>query len=356
MKKFWQACILTTILLSTSEAQEVWTHRYSAPTNARLEAAAGVPGLYLVPTGFYTYLRSRDGISWSSVSLPSASLMAATPSGVLGAGDTIWSTVDGLTSVTLFRPSGERAFNPRGIASGNGCWIVITMEGEIIRSADGWGGPWSNQLSPAGTLSGIAFGGGIFLASAGNSFVTSSDGIAWRLKANPDRVVIQGFGNGKFYGLGQFSTDNGNTWEAFAGTSGSNVLVRNDSAQFVAVTSNRQLFTSQNFISWTPRESEITDLSNVSFCGDLWIASSTTGRISTSPVMGASPATAPAVAISPAVEIKWPSITGRRYQIQGSANNATWADVGMPMLGNGSELRFTAPATDGRKFFRVEVR
>jgi len=282
--------------------------------------------------------------------------MSATPWGILGVGgEGIWWTENGVNLILVFKPLGGIAFNPRGIASGNNCWIVVTAEGAILRSTDGFSG-WEYQLSPAGTFSGIAFGDGIFLASSGKYFVTSVDGISWRLKPNPGRIVIQGFGNGKFYGFNDFSTDQGVSWQAFTGTSGSNASISNDSKSFVAVTWDNQLYISTNLTTWTLRESEITDLNNASFCGDLWIAASSTGRISTSPVLGAPPLTAPSLAIAPAMELKWDSITGRKYQIQSSSDNSSWENVGSPMLGNGSGLRFTSPIEDYRKFFRVEVR
>jgi hypothetical protein len=62
------------------------------------------------------------------------------------------------------------------------------------------------------------------------------------------------------------------------------------------------------------------------------------------------------VTIAPAVELTWPSIQGRYYQVQSSADNAQWSNLGPPLIGDGSTLRYTATATDGRRFFRIETR
>jgi hypothetical protein len=366
MKNFRQACILTAIFLSNSEAQEVWTHRYS-PSQVEFGdgrfVAVGRPGLYLVGKGLYAgnewtirkFLRSTDGITWSTVELPSAWYMAVTATGFIGVSDKgIWTT-DAAQSFQMAYSAGDN-FIPTGIATGAGCWVVVNGRGLILRAISP-SGPWIPQLSPTNSINGIAFGNGIFMASTDVGQLISSDGIAWTVNPNQERVYVQGYGNGLFFSYNRFSSDSGLSWHEFfiPGARYPNIF-STDSANFVA-SQGSKIYTSHDLRTWTERASGIADdLGAISFCGDLWVAVSYSGLITTSPVVGAAPLAAPPLTIGPAVELKWPSITGRRYQIQGSATNATWADVGLPMLGNGSELRFTAPATDGRKFFRVEVR
>ena len=195
------------------------------------------------------------------------------------------------------------------------------------------------------------------MASTADGQLISSDGIAWTVKPNPQRVYGLGSGNGLFFSYNKFSSDSGLSWqELLLPNSDYPNVISTTSGNFVSAKGSK-IYTSPDLQIWTERASGIADdLRAISFCGDLWIAVSSSSLITTSPVVGAVPLTAPPLTIVPAVELKWPSITGRRYQIQGSVNNTSWADVGMPMLGNGSELRFTAPATDARKFFRVEVR
>ncbi len=366
MKKLRQACILTAIFLSNSEAQEVWTHRYSpsqSESGNRRFVAVGRPGLYLAGSGVYAtnddtlskFLRSTNGINWSTVELPNAWYMAVTETGFIGvSGNGIWTTDAAQTFQTAYSPSGS--FWPMGIAAGAGCWVVVSSDGKILRATSP-SGPWIPQLSPTNSIEGVAFGNEIFMASTSGAQLISSDGIAWTIKPNPESKFVQGFGNGLFFLPGWFSSDSGISWKEFLLPDAIYpAALATDSAKFVACIWSK-IYTSPDLRTWTERASGIADnLRAVSFCGDLWVAVSSAGLITTSPVVGAAPLTAPPLTIGPAVELKWPSITGRSYQIQGSANNATWADVGMPMLGNGSELRFTAPATDGRKFFRVEVR
>jgi len=63
----------------------------------------------------------------------------------------------------------------------------------------------------------------------------------------------------------------------------------------------------------------------------------------------------PAVSLGEAVEVRWLSRLGYFYQIQSSADMETWADVGEPVLGDGTELsRFFARQT-ARNFYRAEI-
>jgi hypothetical protein len=368
MKKLRQACILTAIFLSNSEAQEVWTHRYTPSefeSGNGLPVAVGRPGLYLAGGRTYSandstlrkYLRSTDGVTWSTVELPIAKYMAVTTTGFIGVGTRgIWTTDDAQSFQWEYSIPTNSYFEPSGIAAGAGCWVVVHDAGKILRATSP-SGPWIPQLSPTTSIFGVAFGNGIFLASTREGQLISSDGIAWTVKPNPDGLFdVKGFERGLFFSRSEFSSDSGRSWQDLQSFN-SNYLdvISANSASFV-VSQGSKIYTSPDLRTWTERASGISDeLAAISSCGDLWVAASYSGLITTSPVVGVAPITAPPLTIGPAVELKWPSITGRKYQIQGSANNAIWADVGLPMLGNGSELRFTAPATDGRKFFRVEV-
>ena len=126
---------------------------------------------------------------------------------------------------------------------------------------------------------------------------------------------------------------------------------------FLAIGNTGEVGVSSNLTTRASKPADITgSLSCAAFCGDLWIAASSEGRIVTSPMVGAPPLISPPVNIKPAIELSWPSVTGRQYQVQGSADNIGWANVGQPLLGNGSTITFTAPANESRNFFRVDAR
>lgn len=60
-----------------------------------------------------------------------------------------------------------------------------------------------------------------------------------------------------------------------------------------------------------------------------------------------------AAATVPAVEIRWPSLTGQDYQVQSSADLGTWANFGSVISGNGSLKAVYDTMAAPRKFYRV---
>jgi len=70
-----------------------------------------------------------------------------------------------------------------------------------------------------------------------------------------------------------------------------------------------------------------------------------------SPTANGAPVTA---TIQPAVQISWDSISGTYYQVQWSADLATWSNFGSPILGDGSTLAVSDPtAGKDKRFYRV---
>lgn len=74
---------------------------------------------------------------------------------------------------------------------------------------------------------------------------------------------------------------------------------------------------------------------------------------------GAGMATAAPLEIGTAVELKIPTVAGRRYQLETSKGLQNWLPFGTWMVGDGSVLRQYSPAADSAAFWRfaeVEVR
>ncbi|MDZ8118131.1 hypothetical protein [Pontiella agarivorans] len=54
--------------------------------------------------------------------------------------------------------------------------------------------------------------------------------------------------------------------------------------------------------------------------------------------------------------ISWDSISGEQYQIQSSSDLNTWIDVGLPISGNDSRLRWTNSIETNTYFYRVIIK
>ncbi len=336
--------------------QDVWTLRHEAGGYPAI--VAGRPGLYLVGTDLreesgYRFAASNDGINWRQTTLPYADSTTTIGDTVIGASAVgVWSTQDG--AIYNWSLPGTYLRDPR-IATGSDCIVVGTDSGEIYRAVSE-AGPWIKQLSPADSITGLAFGNGFFLASTRAGYcIKSNDGISWVQIGGQRNDVIYFFGNGSFISEDARTSD-GLTWITGGlpedgqgrGAAGPGVFVNCTDLGF---------YTSVNGSIWGFKASGISgEIMKVGFCGDMWIACTAGGRIITSPVAGATPLAPPPLQVKPAMEITWPSIIGRRYQVQGSSDNQQWGDIGLPLNGDGSDLKFTAPANTPKQFFRVNVR
>jgi len=242
-----------------------------------------------------------------------------------------------------------------GLATSGPVWVATGFGGEIFR-APGLGGPWTRQLSPVSDINDVAYGNGMFITSgmySGSGSAASADGISWSLPLAEINSSTIAFGNGRFFSDFSYSTTNGASWTSFQtaasmGAAGPSVFVFPDYDSGITHTSD--------FKSWTHRSTGLADqITVVAFCGDLWVGATSRGKITAAPVSGAPSLASPPVNIAPAVELTWPSTHGRYYQVQSSADNAQWSNLGPPLIGNGSTLRHTATATEGRRFFRIQT-
>ncbi len=340
--------------------QDVWTLRHSAPDPPR--AMTGIPGLYLIITYGFNHelqlakgLRSTNGLQWEEVLLPEADILIVGAGEIIGgAGNTVWRTVDGI-SFTRHQVGGLDLYLT-GLALGNQCIVAVGEGGKIFRAPSA-AGPWQPQLSPAAYLDGVAYGDGKFIAYAGDNLITSSDGISWTI--GPGTMIrsdILGFSDNAFYGTNSYLRGIDAAWRSPM------VELRAAGAGYFTGSLDATIYyckISEAHLGqkWSTRQTGFTDdVAMMAFSGDIWLAASGSGKISTSPVIGALPLAAPLITIAPAMELSWPSVAGRWYQVQKSADNRAWIDFGLPLTGNGSDLKFTAPANTLKQFFRVSVR
>lgn len=366
--------ILAALLLLSFPAsgQSVWTLR-SAPVPGSLLRPAGKAGSYVIPTGNFPiaglqqYLRSTDGVTWTTVSLPVSEPDGFAPALVcfnnrfLGhTYDGLWYSDDGITSTPCFTPAPDLNFTRAGIAFGNSIWIITLRNGEYLRSTDNCVS-WQLHASPAARLYNLAFGAGKFLALADGGSLLSPDGLTWSIlpAVGGDELC---FASGRFLTTSRHSA-NGSSWVPLTSTSlqpDASYHLRSGNGQFLTWELGWQ---PPSFHTTTtgPWSSAVTapvldHVTDAEFCGDMWIAITNGRRILTSPIPTLQPPVAPPLNIERALRLTWQSQTGRSYIVQRSTNQTQWTDHTGTMLGTGAVMEWLAPTTVPREFFRVQVR
>ena len=163
----------------------------------------------------FTTLVSTDGVSWavSTTNMPDMADLTSGGGQFVGISqNNIYTTTDGYN----WQNSDSFSNTLHGVCFVNGQFIAVGDNGGILESADGTN--WSNQsVATSGSLSGIAFGNGIYVA-AGSIAATSSDSISWSLcPSNPPAVIRQiVFGKGLFVAAangGTLTSQDGIHWQ-----------------------------------------------------------------------------------------------------------------------------------------------
>lgn len=195
-------------------------------------------------------------------------------------------------------PLGDTSENLEGVAFGNGRWVVVGDDGSILSSPNGV--EWTLETNPAAPsrLDDVAFGNGVFVAVGRlpKTVLSSPDGRTWT-KHEPQVTGCQEviFDGSRFLTLmsgGYIAVStNGSTW-----TQPSRVPVKNDvgglafgNGIHVQVGYKKtgfppEVFSSNNFTNWTPRDSKLNEnLMNVFFGQGLFIAVGQGGAMATSP-------------------------------------------------------------------------
>jgi len=200
---------------------------------------------------------SVDGTSWTDVEDPGDPLgpvqfgRLADGTGrfaALRGNDWVWSD-DGEIWVTEAHDGWE---GQNAIAFGNGRWVTV---GNSYRGVSLDGQTWHVEIDGA-SLSGLAFGNGVFVAVGSGGVVSwSTDGETWNDgtlgTVNRSRVA---FGDGVFltggWPEGMYSSPDGQTWTPTGSPDDVDVLGFSNGL-FVASTWRDRLWTSPDGVAWT---------------------------------------------------------------------------------------------------------
>lgn len=371
------AILICAVSAGAVNAQAVWTLRTApVPTGTILYRPAGKPGFYLIPTDdrngpeWQYYLRSTDGVIWSRVLLPAAdhsesdslgnpALVCANNRFVgIYPTNSIWTTDDGIASHEAYRASVD-PFRPTGIAYGNSIWLILLDDGRVLRSTDN-AATWQEYQTPAASLRQLVFGAGKFVAGTDAATLQSQDGITWTIGPRVPDNGDAAFDAGRFLASAYSSVD-AITWTLVTGSDSrpTGGAIRSGGGQFLiwANTEPTPKFWTSTTGPWSgPFSAPVIDsITDVSFCGDLWIAVTKGRKVLTSPVPVHPAPVAPALSIAPALRLSWQSAAGRSYLIQRSVNQTAWSDYTGIMLGTGGIMEWLAPASANKEFFRVKV-
>lgn len=206
-----------------------------------------------------------------------------------------WTT----NQLNIANPAGVHGTQLTGVAYGNGTYVAVGQylggDGGVIEtSADGVS--WTLRTSYPGSiynLYDVAYGNGTFVAVGwdaytGNNIVSSTNGVNWAAHTtiiyNVNRVIFAG---GLFVAAGDGQTINGTTnRNIYTSSDGITWTARNSGAPttevhslgdvaygaglYVAVDNNGYAHTSTTGISWTRRS--VGNFSKINFCNDRFIA------------------------------------------------------------------------------------
>ncbi|PWU22154.1 MAG: hypothetical protein C5B50_00075, partial [Verrucomicrobia bacterium] len=208
-------------------AGDVWTAPDGANWNSGevitsldLRSVAYGNGRYVAVGSGGTVLTSADGISWTGTPLPAGStpdLYAITYAGGLfvavgafavpdGYSGAVFTSSDGLTWVD--RSPAVASGTLRGIAYQAGTYLAVGDFGQIITSPDATHWNWQNS-GTANTLYAVTAGDDWFVAVGANgTILTSSAGLVWSSSASGTSQQLYGvaFGNSGFVAVGNNQT------------------------------------------------------------------------------------------------------------------------------------------------------
>ncbi|MGZ4032954.1 MAG: cadherin-like beta sandwich domain-containing protein, partial [Tumebacillaceae bacterium] len=271
-------------------AASTWTTRTSSATFDLMGVEYG-GGLW-VAAGWSSgeVVKSTDGVTWSTQTLPSCA-----PVAVKYAGSQWVAVCDQGKIVTS--PNGTTwTARTSGVSTDllavtyNGSQIVVTgKSGVILTSADGV--TWAKSTAGVNALNNVTYGGGLHVAVGDNGVVyTSADGVSWTTRTSGTTQILYGvtYGNGLYVAVGiggtLLTSPDGVSWTKRTVPSGATDLygVAYSGAKFVAVGDAGTILSSTDGITWGTESSGTSKYFNyVAYGGSKFVAVGQTGLIDT---------------------------------------------------------------------------
>ena len=234
--------------------------------------------------------RSTDnGVTWSTSRSSGSQLngiaFGSSTFAVVGQSGSIMTSSNGSSWNSRTDPryvtwNSQNVRNYWGVAFGNNIFVAVGHYSKIIKSTNSSGSSWSlisnsmcngyhNCYGYTGTLRGVAFGNGTFVAvgQSGRIFSSADNGASWDTR-NSSGSILNGvaFGNGTFVAVGDggriLTSSNLSTWNTTYSSGPDLNGVAFGNSTFVVVGDSGTILTSSNGSSWDPRTSGTTSTLN----------------------------------------------------------------------------------------------
>jgi hypothetical protein len=184
--------------------------------------------------------------------------------------------------------------NGKFVLLGTGTFPTNNSDLEVLTSSDGVN--WTNQpqvppvqTGPINTLTSIAFGNGVYLATSASSVILSSDDLSYTNVSESPGLSAVTFSSGTFTGVGPdgaiYQSSDGVSWLLRNSTTSQNLnAVASGGGAMVAVGANGAIQTATTGTVWTNRTSGTSlALEGVAHSNDLYVAVGQEGTVLTSP-------------------------------------------------------------------------
>ncbi len=302
---------------------------------------------------------SSDGVGWIQKSTRSGKRICFGGGyfWIITPDNEVIKTADGTNLLTT-----QTSFFADDIAYGNGRLVTISSTGGIKYSPDGTN--WNTSLVPISSFTDgqVFFANNMFVAATLSGYLmTSSDGTTWAIKATniysaPKTIT---YGSNGFIvishdGTKSWKSSDGNVWTSLSSGPGFYVnALHFTNEKYFAAGNQGKISVSSDGITWSPQVSGVTfKLEALCSIGQIIVAGGTQvirNTVSTT----ANPS--PNLTALPAIEIKFKTINGIIYTIEGSTNLNVWATVESGIPGNGGEMRrLYSTENQPYRFYRVK--
>jgi hypothetical protein len=375
-------------LVPAALAQQNWRWAHTLPASVSWNDVAHGNGLYVAVGSGGTIASSPDGLVWTvrrmtdsfsvlnGVAFAEGRFVAVGMGAVTRVGAAlILTSPDGITWTANDSLAATVAAQLTDVTYGAGTWVVTGFGGtRLLTSPDA--ATWTSRTVPGiGSPSRVVFGGGRFVANAGNhTGFTSTDGITWTsvtvAPANSFLGAVA-FSAGKFLLVGRdnnfnasaYTSTDGTTWTsagAISGTSGSVgfTAAAGSATGFVAAGGNL-LYTSPDGLVWTARTSALPlaprqldnnreNVATAAFANNQFFVTGIYGSITTSPDGTAWTRRS----LGTVAQLGSVLHDGNRYIVSGSGGTILTSPdaIAWTQLVTGSTADFQHLATNGTRF------